>query len=114
METTREPVTLDAPHDKAQTETPEISGAETMRNSADKALQTFSKKICDALVDKATTGHMLAARLLYLIAIDQLKGKPADLGKALLMANEWAAEKKWLEEVTEQTAETTNGSREPE
>ena len=85
-----------------------------MRNSADKALQKFSKEICDALVDKATSGHMLAARLLYLISIDQLKSKAVDLGQALLKAEEWAAEKQWLAEVTEPIAETTNGIREPE
>jgi len=114
MEITREIVAIDEPRNETQTETPERSGAEAMRQSADRVLKESSDKICKALLECAIRGRLMAARLLYLIAVDQFKGKAVDLNRALLVAEEWAADKQWLAEVTKPPAETTNCDCEPE
>ncbi|HZB89117.1 MAG TPA: hypothetical protein VE291_10695 [Terracidiphilus sp.] len=90
------------------------NGADAMRDAADKALKKSSDEIATGLVESAKTGHMMSARLLYMIANDQVRMTAAEIKRARSLAAEWAAERKWLSSVQQQPAETPNGTPAPE
>lgn len=90
------------------------NGADAMRVAADKALLDNSEGIATGLVNSAKDGHMMAARLLYMIANDQVRMTAAEIKQARSLAAEWAAERKWLSDVRQKIAETPDANPEPE
>ncbi len=90
------------------------NGADAMRDAADQALKTSSTLIAGGLVKSATAGHMMAARLLYMIANDQVRMTAAEIKQARSLAAEWATEQKWLSDVRQKTAEIPDTGPKPE
>jgi hypothetical protein len=89
-------------------------GADVMRDAADKALQENSEGIATGLVNSAKEGHMMAARLLYMIANDQVRMTAAEIKKARSLAAEWATERQWLSNMRKPLAEVANAGSESE
>jgi hypothetical protein len=89
-------------------------GAAAMRHAADEVLLTNSAVVAQALVDSAIEGHMMAARLLYLIANDELTMTAEEIRKRKSLAALWRAELDFEAEMKQLGAETQDGSHEPE
>ena len=85
-----------------------------MRVAVDAALKQNSIEIAQALVDSCLGGHMMAGRLLYMIAVDKVKLTAEEIKQTRSLALKWAEEDEWTPEASERIAETTAGSLEPE
>ncbi|HVZ83544.1 MAG TPA: hypothetical protein VG893_07690 [Terracidiphilus sp.] len=98
----------------AEARSAQRKGADVMRDAADKALRDNSTGIANGLVQSAKEGHMMAARLLYMIANDQVRMTAAEVKKARSLAAEWAAEREWLGNMQKPLAQAPDSSPEPE
>lgn len=85
-----------------------------MRDAVEKVLKTDCDKLARALADSCITGHMMAGRLLYMIATDKAKLTAEEIKQTHSLALQWAEEEEWTPEASEQIAETTAGGFEPE
>lgn len=91
------------------------TGAQDMRLAANMVLEESSLEIARALAKSSMDGHIQCARFLYDLAEYHEKLGATELSRTIRsLASEWAAEPEWLAEMSEQDAETTGGSREPE
>jgi hypothetical protein len=116
METQHELVGIQSPRkSEAEQEPPVLNGAEQMRIAADIVLREKSLDIADALADSSKQGHIQCAKFLYDLAerygaYDRKQAEEQDES----IATRWAAEAEWTRQSSEESAETSGGSREPE
>lgn len=90
-------------------------GVRTLREAAGNAVGRNSAQLTQRLLDRALAGDLNSAKLL--VALADLQPENEDSGKSrrgLSAAQELAAEPEWQETLSEATAETRGGSREPE
>lgn len=91
------------------------SGADDMRAAADLVLQNHCMEIAAGLAKNSMEGHIQSSKFLYDLADENQKLGASEIHERLhTLASELEAEPQWREESSEETAESTGGSREPE
>jgi hypothetical protein len=91
------------------------SGADDMRAAADLVLQNNCMEIAAGLAKNSMEGHIQSSKFLYDLADENQKLGGSEIHERLhTLASELEAEPQWHEESSEETAESTGGSREPE
>lgn len=85
-----------------------ISGADAMRAAVEAQLLTQSVEIAQALVKSCLAGHMMAGRLLYLIAVDKIKVTAEEARKERCLANQWLPEPEWMSNSDELSSDSGN------
>jgi hypothetical protein len=90
-------------------------GAKILRDAAGKAVNENGKKIAQSLLQGALKGNVSSTKLLLSLAdLEQAQGDAGKSRHGWSTAQALAAEPQWQEPVTEASAETTGGGREPE
>jgi hypothetical protein len=90
-------------------------GAKILREAAGKAVDKNGKEIAESLLQGALKGNVSSTKLLLSLAdLEQAQGDAGKSRHGWSTAQALAAEPQWQEPVTEASAETTGGGREPE
>lgn len=98
----------------AEPEAEDEKGAEMFRAAVDKTLKDRGEQLCHKLMELALKGSVVSAKLLLSFA-GQKPLKKSEKKARRSMAEMWAAEQPWQDEpLTEETAESGAGNREPE
>jgi hypothetical protein len=91
-----------------------LTGADAMRDAANRQLLEDCNEIVKGLSASAQKGRIMAARLLYLIACERMRITAEELKKRKSLAAEWEAEEEWRAEMQTDRGETGSGCLEPE
>jgi len=115
-ETETDRVADDTPPKEVKQALPKPRGAQELRLAAEIILQLKALEIAEALCESSLEGHILSTKFLYELCLERERlgegQDPAQHRKNLI--DQWAEEDEWTPEASEQIAETTAGSLEPE
>lgn len=112
----QEPEVMEPSQQTQTTDTdPANQGAAMMRQAADEVLKDKCMDIAFALANSSMEGHIQSSKFLYDLAVGNQKLGPVEVARQLdSLATRLESEPQWPAALSEDTAETWMGGREPE